>query len=271
MNPPVPTLRELQHAMRRSLPEGVNEEASAWIVADGLDAGKRLSIYRNTFAGVLGTALRLAFPAVHQLVGPDFFEGAAGLFVAQAPPRNAWLDEYGAEFPDFLERLPQAASVPYLADVARLEWQVNLVLHAPDAPPLDISRLAALSNVAPAQLHFEPHPAVRLLRCEFPIDVIWRAVLERDDCAMATVNLAEGPVWLLAHRTQSGIEVKRLGKREWHFTAALFSGKSFFGALEDAPCDDAHTVLATHLARGCLADVSVVPSALANEFRRTDT
>ncbi|SAL06731.1 hypothetical protein AWB81_07736 [Caballeronia arationis] len=269
MNPPAPTLRELQRTMQRSLLEGVDEEASAWIVADGLNTGARLGIYRNTFASVLGIALRLAFPAVQQLVGPDFFEGVASLFVAQAPPRNAWLDEYGAEFPDFLKRLPQAASVPYLADVARLEWQVNLVLHAPDTPPLDIARLAALSDAELAQLSFQSHPAVRLLRCEFPTDVIWRAVLERDDRAMAAVDVAEDPVWLLVHRTQNGIEVMRLGECEWHFAAALFSGKSFFAALEDAPCDDAHTVLATSLAHGCLADVGVVPRALANEFRRT--
>ncbi|MFM0420304.1 HvfC/BufC family peptide modification chaperone [Paraburkholderia aromaticivorans] len=269
MNPRVPTLRELQRAMQRSLLEGVDEDVSAYVIADGLDAHARLGIYRNTRAGVLATALLLAFPAVQHLVGPEFFEGAAGLFVAQGPPQSAWLDEYGAGFPDFLDRLPQAESVPYLADVARLEWHVNLVLHAPDVRSLDIARLTALSEAEPAQLHFQSHPAVRLLRCEFPVDVIWRAVLERDDRAMEAVDLAEGPVWLLVHRTQSGIEVMRLGECEWRFTAMLFSGKSLSAALQDAPCDDAHAVLATHLARGRLAEVSLVPGALADEFRRT--
>jgi len=268
MNANTPTLLEIQQAMQRNLLDSADGHASVWVIADGLDPGARLGIYRNTYASALATVLRLAFPAVRQLVGPDFFEGAAGLFVAQAPPRNAWLDEYGAEFQDFLGRLAQAASVPYLADVARLEWQINLVLHAPDTPPLDITRLAALSDAELAQLSFKSHPAVRLLRCDFPTDVIWRAVLERDDHAMAAVDVAEGPVWLLIQRTQSGIEVMRLGECEWRFTAALFSGTSLSAALEEVPCDDAHTVLATHLARGCLVDASMVPEAVASGYRR---
>lgn len=271
MNASAPTLLELQQAIQRSLLECTDGEASAWVIADGLDAGARLGIYRNTCASVLVTALRLAFPAVQRLVGPEFFEGAAGLFVAQAPPRSAWLDEYGADFPDFLGRLPQAAPVPYLADVARLEWHVNLVLHAPDVQPLDIARLTALSEAGSAQLRFEPHPAVRLLRCEFPADNIWRAVLERDERAMAAVDLAEGPVWLLVHRTQNRIDVIRLGECEWRLAADLFSGKPLSAALEGTRCDDAHSVIATLLASGCLAEVNVVPGAVAGEIRRTRT
>jgi hypothetical protein len=269
LNLRVPTLPELQRAMQRSLLDCADGDASTWVIADGLDAATRLGIYRNTCASVLSSALRLAFPAVQHLVGPVFFDGAARLFVAQAPPRSAWLDEYGAEFPDFLDRLPQAASVPYLADVARLEWHVNLVLHAPDAAPLDIARLTALGEAGPAELRFQSHPAVRLLRCEFPVDVIWRAVLERDDRTMEAVNLADGPVWLLVHRTQSGIDVVRLGECEWRFTAALFLGKSLPAALEEASCDDAHAVLALHLARGCLVDASVGSGTSARAFRRT--
>ncbi|MGF6597895.1 hypothetical protein P3T23_002612 [Paraburkholderia sp. GAS448] len=269
MDAQTPALLELQRAIQRSLLERADGDASAWVIADGLDAGARLDIYRNTRANVLATALSLAFPAVQHLVGPEFFEGAAGLFIAQAPPRSAWLDEYGAEFPDFLGGLPQAASVPYLADVARLEWHVNVVLHAPDAPSLDIARLTAQSEAGPAQLRFQSHPAVRLLRCEFPVDIIWCAVLKRDDRAMAAIDLAEGPVWLLVHRTRSGIEVTRMGECEWRLTAGLFSGKPLSAALEGTPCDDAHSVLATLLASGCLAEVSVVPEAVASEIRRT--
>lgn len=271
MNAQAPTLHELQRAMQRILLDSADNDASAWVIADGLDANARLDIYRNTRASVLTTALSLAFPAVQHLVGLEFFEGAAGLFVARAPPHSAWLDEYGAEFPEFLARLTQAASVPYLADVARLEWHVNLALHAPDAPLLDIARLTARGESGLAQLHFEAHPAVRLLRCEFPVDIIWRAVLERDDQAMAAVDLAEGPVGLLVHRTQGGIAVMRLGECEWRFTAALFSGKPLSAALEGTRCDDAHSVLATLLASGCLAEVSVVPGAVASEIRRTHT
>lgn len=258
-----PTLIELQHAIRQSLQGGVDGDASAFVINEGLDPGERLGIYRNTSVGVLVTALQLAFPAVQHVVGPEFFEGAARLVAAEAPPRSAWLDEYGADFPQFLAQLAQAASVPYLPDVARLEWKVNLVLHAADAEPLEIARLATLGEAELEDLRFEPHPAAQLLRCEFPADAVWHAVLERDDDAMAAIDLADGPIWLLVQRTESGIDVVRLSEPEWRVAAALFSGQPLGAALAAASCAEPHTLLAAHLARGCYTSCSLAHAAIA--------
>lgn len=254
MNPNAPTLPELQRMMREHLLQRGSGEAAVYVVADGLDPGERLNIYANTSASALMKALQLSFPAVQHIVGAEFFEGAARLFADQAPPSSAWLDEYGADFPGFLEQLPQAASLPYLPDVARLEWQVNLVLHAPDAKPLEIARLAQLDGGELAQMRFKPHPAARLLRCHFPADIIWHAVLEQDDRAMAAIDLVDEPVWLLVHRTDSGIDVLRLTESEWDVTAALFCGQPLHEALEKSPCADAQALLAAHLVRGCFMD-----------------
>ena len=68
----MPSLREVQHAMRRGLLQEADGDAAACIVAAGLAPGQRLSVYRNTLFGALANALRLSFPAVHRLVGADF-------------------------------------------------------------------------------------------------------------------------------------------------------------------------------------------------------
>src|SRR5258708_11109261 len=172
MNSHNPTLLELQHAMQRNVRNGRDGEVETWVVDEGISTTLRLGIYRNTSSSVMATALRLAFPAVRRLVGEEFFEGASRVFGAEAPPRSAWLDAYGSDFPAFLGRLPQAASVPYLADVGRLEWQVNQVLHAAATLPLDLARLAALREAQLAQAHLVPRPEVRLVRCEFPVHAI---------------------------------------------------------------------------------------------------
>jgi len=263
MKPHAPTLLELQHAIRQSLLGGVDGDASAFVINEGLDPGERLGIYRNAAAGVLVTALQLAFPAVQHVVGPEFFEGAARLFAAEAPPRSAWLDAYGADFPQFLAQLAQAASVPYLPDLARLEWKVNLVLHAADAEPLEIARLATLSEAELEDLRFEPHPAAQLLRCEFPADAIWHAVLERDDDAMAAIDLADGPVWLLIQRTHGDVHTVRLSEPEWRVATALFSGQPLGAALAAASCAEPHILLAAHLVRGCYVSFSLAHATIA--------
>ena len=58
MNRSTPTLLELQHAIRHSLLQRADQNASAYVRADGLAAGERLGIYRNTASSVLATALQ---------------------------------------------------------------------------------------------------------------------------------------------------------------------------------------------------------------------
>src|SRR5260370_22422049 len=114
----MPTLLEMQAAMRQRVVERDSEAASAMLSAQV--RAERLDIYRSTFLLTLTKALRLCFPVVQKLVGDEFFEGAAQVFIAGHPPRAAWLAQYGAEFPDFLRAFGPAASVRSLRDVAEL-------------------------------------------------------------------------------------------------------------------------------------------------------
>jgi Putative DNA-binding domain len=267
MNPRNPTLLELQRALQRSMLDGLNSDVQAWVASDGMNSGMRLGIYRNTSISVMTTALCLVFPAVRKLVGEEFFEGASRLFAAEAPPRSAWLDEYGSDFPAFLARLPHTSSVPYLADVARLEWHVNLVLHAPKTTPLELARLAALSEPQLSQTRLVRRPEVRLVRCEFPVDAIWRAVLDGDDYAMAAIDLADAPVWLRVSRTESGPEVVRLSENEWRVLAALFSGQPLHAALAEARGEQTHALLAAQLAAGYFKDPDCEADGLAQSTK----
>src|SRR5437879_3127718 len=127
------------------------------------------------------SALRLSYPAVYRLVGAEFFEGAARIFIEAHPPKRACLDDYGEKFAEFLSDFEPAASLAYLPEVARLEWAVNRALHASDVEPLDPRRLAALAEAERARVSFVPHPSVSLLRVHHPADLVRRAVLAEDD------------------------------------------------------------------------------------------
>jgi hypothetical protein len=261
--PRVPTLLELQHAVYRAIVARDDREAAMHVRADGIEPTARLSIYRNTFLGSLTTALRLSYPAVHRLVGDAFFEGAARIFIAERPPRSAYLDEYGAEFPEFLARFPAADSVPYLPDVARLEWAVNRALHAADEEPLDIGRLAEFGPVDHERVCFVPHPSVGLVRAYYPADTIWRAVLDRDDAALSAIDLAAGPFWLMIERPAAAVEVHRMSEAEWRFMAELCAGRPLQATLDSSRDIDAPQLLANHLAAGRFIAFKVADSAVA--------
>lgn len=253
----MPTLLELQCAVRRAIVVREDDEAVAHIIADHLAPGARLNIYRNTFIGSLTTALRLAYPAIHRLTGAEFFESAAQIFIGERPPRSACLDEYGGDFPDFLTRFRPAASLSYLPDVARLEWTVNQALHAADAEALEIARLAAVNAADHGRIRFTPHPAVGLICADSPVDTIWRAVLEQDDAALTAIDLAAGPVWLIVQRRVAEIVVRRMSEAAWRFTAELCAGRPLQAALDAAPGIDAPALLAEHFTAGLFSDFTL--------------
>jgi hypothetical protein len=257
VNTHTPTLLELQRALCRTVVGHDDAEAGLYIIADGIDPAARLGIYRNTFASVLVNALRLSYPAAHRLVAAECFEGAARLYMEKQPPQCANLDDYGAGFPEFLARFPPVAALTYLPDVARLEWAVSRALHAQDSEPLDIARLAALTEDDQARVRFAPHPSAGLVRADHPADSIWRAVLAQDDAALAAIDLESGPVWLLVHRAGTDVEVRTLSESAWCFTAALFAGRALHQALDEAQCAEAQAMLAEHLAAGRFSGFSL--------------
>ena len=162
----------------------------------------------------------------------------------------AWLDFYAAALPEFLERFKPAASLPYLPDVARLERAVSRAFHAADAKALAPAELADLPQSAQGSVSFVPHPSVGLLSSNYPVDAIWRAVLAREDAALAAIDLDSGSVWLLVERTAGIVEVTRLNERCWRFAEALFAGWPLPDALERVDSDEAPAWLAAHIAAG---------------------
>ncbi|MEO8921746.1 MAG: DNA-binding domain-containing protein [Caldimonas sp.] len=246
----MPSLRELQQSIGRSMVAGVEVAASTCIVGAGLAPGERLGVYRNTFLSTVARALKLTFPAVHRLVGADFFEGAAHIFTLEHPPKSADLNAYGEEFASFLERFEAAATLAYLPDVACLEWAVNRALHAQQARPLEVTELADIGQADQARICFTAHPSISMLRSAFPVDAIWKAVLEQDGHAMSDLNLSSGPVYLLVERLSEHVDVSRLHVAAWSLSSTLFDGVPLGLALERHAEADAPTLLATHLLAG---------------------
>ncbi|MGQ0664124.1 MAG: HvfC/BufC N-terminal domain-containing protein [Pseudomonadota bacterium] len=250
----MPTLRELQSSFRAAMHGDDPVAIAAAVVVDRLAPARRLQIYRNHYDLTLGEALAATFPVVRRLVGESFFGFAARQFTAAEPPCGPCLFEYGAGFPDFLAELPACRSLPYLPDVARLEWAINLAYHASDVPALGPGDL---SEVAPAQmpdLAFVLHPSCRLLESRYPVDRIWR-VNQPDADPAVQVDLAESGVRLFVRRRGLDVEWRTLDAAEYAFLHRLGAGRSVQQAFEAATATgplDLTSTLAGLVADGAL-------------------
>lgn len=164
----MPTLLEVQRGISAAVFDG-ETGALPWIGENGWAAERRLAIYRNnTFLG-LAEALREVFPVVAQLVGAEFFAALARHGVARHPPRSGCLLDYGAEFPGDIADFGPARDLPYLPDVARLEWAWHGAFHAPESAVFGLAELAALPPERRAGLGLRPRPGARWLASAWPV------------------------------------------------------------------------------------------------------
>lgn len=146
-------------------------------VCNGSDPAVRFAVYKNNVIVSLIDALAYSFPVTHMLVGEPFFRAMAREFVYQCPPRSPVLAYYGADFAAFIEHFPPAASLPYLADMARLEYICMQSCHAADAATLDPVHLAqALTQPQSlALLRMQLAPSTMLLQSRYAVARIWAA------------------------------------------------------------------------------------------------
>ncbi len=230
----MPALREVQAAMRAAVLGGDATGFTTLVRADGIAPAARLGVYRGNVQAALTGALRLNFPVVETLVGRAFFDAVALRFIEAAPPLSPMLARYGAGFAAFLGADPRARALPYLEDVACLEWAVHESSEADEAPALSAETLAS-RLAGTADLRFVPHPSLRLLALNHPADAIWEAVRADNDTALAALDIRAGAVHLAVQRRGDQVGIARLAPAEWDFLADLAAGETLSQAAAAAP------------------------------------
>jgi len=258
----VRTLRELQAGVRAALLGAEDGWVAAEVAPDGLGSAARLQVYRNHVRTTLTAALQATFSVVARLVGDGFFAYAVAVFIERHPPAGPCLHEYGEAWPEFLAAFPPAGILPWLPDVARLEWAMNAAHHAEDLPPVDLDELRRLPPQSLGRLVLRLDPSLRLLDSPWPVDRIWAANQPGADPA-APVDLAAGGVRLEVRRRGDVVGFRRLDHASFALRRALQAGwplaAAGAAALEVEPELDLAAALSTLLQDGVIAGHAFAP------------
>jgi len=198
---------------------------------NGSDPAARFAVYRNNMVVSLIDALADTYPVTQELVGEELFRAMSRLFVSAEPPRSRVLAFYGESFPAFIEHFPPAASVPYLADVARLEILRVRAYHASDADELPTDAIAqALADAdGLPKLLIGFHPSVGIVRSQYAVVSLWAA--HQGVADISTVD-PYAPENVLVIRPHLDVEVIRLNAGASDFVAHLLQGASLGSAAE---------------------------------------
>lgn len=223
----------------------------------GYSVDVAIGVYRNNYRGNLHDALAGAYPVVEQLVGKDFFRLITRQFIGQQRSRSGNLHDYGEEMADFLAAFDAARGLPYLSDVAALEWACHRAYFADDAAALDIGKLAQLPAEHYPELILHIHPACRLLRSSYPIAAIWHAHQPGADSDFR-IDLDTGSCNALVGRKDDVVLVGELSDIEAAWLDRIQGGASLGaatdGALELRSDFDLQSALLKLLQLGVLTD-----------------
>src|SRR5262245_46106327 len=139
-------LETLQRVMTASILSQTSSRLGSKLQAGDANPVNRFSIYRNNTLISLTGSLKANFPVTVRLVHERFFHWVAQEFIRRHPPEEARLSSYGAKLPAYLASLAACRSVPYVAEVARLEWAICTSLHAEEHDPCGIETLSRLGG-----------------------------------------------------------------------------------------------------------------------------
>jgi hypothetical protein len=144
-----------------------------------------LNIHRNNWRSNLRAALRAGYPVIERLVGAEFFGYCADGYIDTQPSRSSNLEHYGGTFPQFLRDFAPAQSLPYLADVAALEYAIEQLLVTPD----DDAQIMVCS----------PFPILKIWQCNQP-----------GSAAAETINLDVGGDVLRLRRAGLEVQIEKI-------------------------------------------------------------
>jgi hypothetical protein len=164
-----------------------------------------LAVYRNNYRLGLIDTLKMIYPVCGQIVGEEFMTGLAREYSKQQASHSGNLHNYGAAFGDFLQEFPPAQDLPYLPDVARLEWAVHRSYYAIDQPALAATALVDVLPDQFGQLRFSLSDSSRALSSPWPVVSIWQG---HQPGQTLNVNLEAGGEQALVSRHAGKVRVQ---------------------------------------------------------------
>ncbi len=181
-----PNLHQLQHQFAAAL-QYQSHDLPTTIVSDHFSAQQRLQLYCNNFIIGVTEVLASVYSTVNAMIGDDCFAQLARLHILNHPLRQGDVSVYGNDFAATITaQASLSQSLPYLADLATLEWQRDIVSRlACHDGRLPLEKLRQLEHptdaLCPHHYYFQIPAATRIFSSQYAVVSLWEVVNQADD------------------------------------------------------------------------------------------
>ncbi len=199
------------------------EAAAALIRPQGtLDNTARLRIYQRNISGAHLATLELIYPVCREILGERVFATLAREYTWLNPTVDPNLNHYGVDFPEFLgKRVSASAELPYLHDLALLEYCWHKAWFEPNDSPFDFAAFAKNSKHT-ERLVFLLSQSLTLLFSEWPVHKLWCS--HRDGEAPREIGASSSQDRLVIVRVGLEVEVNRISSEDYALLEAIIQG-----------------------------------------------
>lgn len=171
-----PSLAAAQQALLDALfvrPGGEAAQAAdrllaPWLADTHPQSGRGLSAYRSNGHALAERSLAAAYPVVAAVLGDESVSMLARALWHLQPPDRGDLAQWGHTLPGFVQDDPQLAELPWLADLARVEWALHAAATDADQA-LAPDSFALLQSPDPGGVRLRLAPGVCVVQSPWPV------------------------------------------------------------------------------------------------------
>lgn len=175
------SLKDLQATFKRHLFNGDGGIVEHIVSMENANNEQRMSTYTNAYYGRLVETLAGDYPAVQALLGEEAFTAMCHEYIQAHPSTHYSLRWFGRYLPDFLADAAGSRELPFLAELANLEWTFVNGFDAADANVLDENAVTTIAPEFWPGITIEFHSSVHLVEYHWNIIELWRAVRDEED------------------------------------------------------------------------------------------
>ena len=227
-----PSLREFQQWMKTQILPGQPKPSGDDPLnpQHGTPGPQRMAVYAGGYLSRMQSALEEVFEATHHVLGERAFHEIAEGYARRFPSQDYNLSFAGRHLPEYLKTGKCAEELPFLSDLAHLEWRVCEAFHAFDQAPMNPAQLASIAPDAYDRLQLFFQPSVGVVESAWPILDIWQA--RKVPREAVNINLVDRPQRVLIYRRDVQVLCEPVTASQCVLLQGLLQGRTLGEACE---------------------------------------